>query len=94
MPAAEGFTMYPCEHLPSHILSSKKTTPVIRNETKSMVTDDSMISLLSDNPRLKLLLKLVKAFFSRWEASCIWLLHLTINIRFLSDIIDHILGWK
>jgi hypothetical protein len=94
MPAAEGFTMYPCEHLPSHILRSKKTTPVIRNETKSMVTDDLMISLLSDNPCLKLLLKLVKAFFSRWEASWIWLLHVTIDIRFLSDIIDDILGWK
>jgi hypothetical protein len=54
--------------------------------------DDFKVSLQSDNPHLKLPFKLLKAEFQCREASSIWVPLLTTIIRFLSNIIAHILG--
>jgi hypothetical protein len=67
---------------------------IIGKETKSTVLDDFKVLLLSDNPLLKLPFKYLEACFRRREASWIWAPHLTIIIRFLPDIVDHILGWR
>jgi hypothetical protein len=60
-------------------------------ETKRKVSDDFKASLLSDNPLLKLPFKLLEDHFSHRKASWIWALPLTIVIRFLLNIVDHIL---
>ena len=60
----------------------------------STVSDDFKVSLLSDNPLLKLPFKLLGACFCRREASWIWAPRLTIIVRFLPYIVDHILGWR
>jgi hypothetical protein len=67
---------------------------VIGKETKSTVSDDYKLLLPSENALLKLPFKLLEACIHHWEASSIWAPCLTINIRFLPDIIDHILGWR
>ena len=53
-----------------------------------------MVSLLSGNFLLKLQFKLLEACFCRQEGSWIWAPRLTIIIRSLRDIIDHILRWR
>jgi hypothetical protein len=63
-------------------------------ETKSTVSDDFKVSLLSDNPLLKLPFKLLETCFHHREASRILASRLTIIIQFLHDIVDHILGWR
>jgi len=80
-------------HFPE-VLISNNTLLVIGKETKSTVPDDFKVSLLSDNPPFKLLVVLLEACLRPWEASWIWALHLSIIIRFLPNIIDHILGWR
>jgi hypothetical protein len=67
---------------------------VIGKKTKSTVSDDFTVLLLSDNPLLKLPLKLLEACFHCREASWICAPRLTIIIQFLPDIVDHILGWR
>jgi hypothetical protein len=59
-----------------------------------MVSDELKGLLLSDNPLLKVPLKLLEACFCAWEACWMWVPFLTIIIRFLPDIVDHILGWR
>jgi hypothetical protein len=63
-------------------------------ETKSTVLDDFKVSLQSDNPHLKLPFKVLKTGFRRQESSSIWVRSLTLIIRFLPNIITHILGWR
>ena len=63
-------------------------------DTKSTVPDDFKVLWLSDNPPLNLPFKLLEACFRRQESSWIWAPRLTIIIRFLPDIVDHILGWR
>jgi len=60
----------------------------------SMDLDDFKVSLLSDNPLLKLPVKLLVACSHRREASLIYAPPLTINIDFLPDIFEYILGWR
>jgi len=79
---------------PSHILISNNALLVRGKETKSTVSDDFKVSQLFDNPLLKLPFKLLEACFRRRETSWIWAPRLTIIIRFLPDIIDHIFGWS
>jgi hypothetical protein len=59
-----------------------------------MVSDELKVLLLSDNPLWKVPLKLLEACFCAREASWMWVPFLTIIIRFLPDIVDHILGWR
>jgi hypothetical protein len=59
-----------------------------------MVLDGFKGSLLCNHSLLKLPFKLLEACFHRWEASWMWTLCLTITIRFLPDIIDHIIGGR
>jgi hypothetical protein len=64
---------------------------VIGKETKSTVSDDFKMLLLSDNPLLKLLFKHLEGCFRCQEASLIGAPRRTIIIRLLPDIVDHIL---
>jgi hypothetical protein len=64
---------------------------VIGKETKSTVSDDFKMLLLSDNPLLKLPFKHLEGCFRCQEASLIGAPRRTIIIRLLPDIVDHIL---
>ena len=78
----------------SHILISNKPLLMIGKETKTTVPDDIKISLWSDKPSFKLLFNILEADFRSQEASWIWVPRLSIIIQFLSNIVDHILGWR
>jgi hypothetical protein len=67
---------------------------VILKETKSMVSDDFKVSLLSDSPLLKLAFKFLEACVCGRDASWIWAPRLTIIIQFLPDILNQILAWR
>jgi hypothetical protein len=73
---------------------SNNSLLIIGKETKSMVSDDFKVSLLSDNPLLNVPFKLLETCFHRREDSWIWAPCLTIIIRFLPNIVNHILGWS
>jgi len=79
---------------PSHIVIGNNAFLLIGKEIKSAVLDDFKVTLLSDNPPLKLSVELLEACFHHQEASWIWVLHLSIIIWLLSNIVDHILSWR
>ena len=60
-------------------------------ETKSTVSDDFKVLVVSDIPLLKLPFKRLEACLCHWEASWIWAPRLTIIIGFLPDLVYHIL---
>jgi len=82
--------------LPGHILISNNTLFVISEETKSRVPHEFNESLLPNNPLSKHPFKLLVAYFHCREYSWIWVLRLSIIIRFLPTIVNHILScwWK
>jgi hypothetical protein len=67
---------------------------VIGKEIKSTVSDDFKVSLQSDNPLMKFLLKLLEVCFCHQESCCIWVLYIDNFIQYLANIVDHILGWR
>ena len=79
---------------PSHILIRNNTLLVNSKETKSTVSDDIKVLLLSDKIPLKIPFECLEAGFRHWEASWIWAPRLRIIIRSLPDIVDHILSQR
>jgi len=77
----------------SHIPISYKNLLVIGKEKNTTVSDDRKKSLLSHIPFWEVLFKLLEACFPSQKASWIWVPRLTIIIRFLHNIVYHILGW-
>jgi hypothetical protein len=73
---------------PSHILISNNALLVIGKITKSLVSDDLKVSLLSDYPLLTLPFKLLKACFHYQKASWICVPRPTMIIYLLPDISD------
>jgi len=69
--------------LQSHILISNNALFKISQEIKSTVSDVLNVSLLPDNPSLKLPIELLETCFLFWEVSWIWALSLSIIIWFL-----------
>jgi len=80
--------------LTSYFLISNSNLLGISKETKSTHLDDFQVSLLPDHPPWKIPFELLETCFCRREASWIWARHFSINIRFLPDMVDHILGWR
>jgi len=63
-------------------------------EAKSTVSDDFQVSLRCNNTPLKLPFERLKACVRRQTATWIWAPSLIIIIRFLPNIIDHIVSWR
>jgi len=80
--------------LPSDILISNNALVVIGKETRSTVLDDFMVSLMPENPPLKLPWQLLEACFGHQESAWIWAVRLGSNIQLLPNIVDHILGCR
>jgi len=80
--------------LSSHILISNNALIVISKETKSTVSGDFIRMPLSGNPPLKLPFEVFEACFHCWVSFWILAQRLSIVIKLLLCIVDHILSWK
>jgi hypothetical protein len=78
----------------SYILISNIDLLGVSKENMSTVSDDFKLSLRSNNPLVKLRINHLESCLRRRETSLIWTLCFTINIRFLPNIINPILGWR